>query len=188
MSINACYPAFVQELYVNLHVDKDGNYISHVRDQEICLNSSVLNGILKCKGLSDELLNPFTKKGCFMMFDDLSKIDQYRLVRGDDICEDTSMPITAMLSPLAHVLFKICRTNICPRMRNRSILICQELIVVSPLLVGKKFDLSGLILKHMIGCKKKKIALPFRFLLTKNLLVLQNEARWYGQGGCYRVL
>lgn len=73
-----------------------------------------------------------------------------------------------MLSPIAHVVFKICRTNICPRMGNRSILTCQDLIVVSWLLVGKKFDVVGLILKHMIGCvKKKKTTLPFDLLLTK---------------------
>lgn len=60
------------------------------------------------------------------------------------------MPSTAILSPLAHVMFKVCCTNICPRMGNMSIMTCQDLIVVSLLLSGKKFNLSGLILKHML--------------------------------------
>ncbi|KAF1002570.1 hypothetical protein AG4045_016886, partial [Apium graveolens] len=60
-----------------------GDCVSRVKDQNIRLNSGVLNAILKIKGLSDDLIAPITKKGVCQLFDDLSELDQQGLVRGD---------------------------------------------------------------------------------------------------------
>lgn len=47
---DAGYPALAQEFYMNLHIDKYGDFVSKVRDQGIYLNASVLNGKLKLRG------------------------------------------------------------------------------------------------------------------------------------------
>lgn len=80
---DACYPTLVQEFYGNLSVNQDGDFVSRVRDQGICLNSSVLNDMLKFKGLfGDDLICPVTKKGVCLLFEDLTELDQHSLVRG----------------------------------------------------------------------------------------------------------
>lgn len=53
---------------------------------------------------------------------------------------------TTQVTPLAHLLFMVCRNNICPRAGNRSNFTCQDVIVVSMIMTGKAFDLSHLIL------------------------------------------
>lgn len=55
-------------------MDKDGDVVSRVRDQGICLNASVLNKMLKFKGLFDELVMSLTKKGVCLLFEDLSEL------------------------------------------------------------------------------------------------------------------
>lgn len=49
----ACYPSLVQEFYANMYVEKDYYYVCDVRGQRICLNSTVLNGMVNFKGLFD---------------------------------------------------------------------------------------------------------------------------------------
>lgn len=158
------YPSLVQEIYSNLHVDKDGEYVSRVRDQRMCLNPMVLNGMLKFKGLTDDLVVPLTKNGFCLMFDDLTELDQLCLVCGDPTNINLSLSV---LDPMAHLIFKIFQTNICPRVGSRPVLTCQDLIMVPLLPKGKRFDISGLILRNIVDfLKKKQRALLYGPLLT----------------------
>lgn len=81
---------------------------------------------------------------------------------------DFSLPTTAMLTPMANLLFKFYCSNICPRQGNRSLMTYQDLIIVTLLLKGHKFDLPGLILKNMMSIvNQKKTGLPYGLLLNK---------------------
>ncbi|KAL1823246.1 hypothetical protein ACET3Z_010024 [Daucus carota] len=165
---DVCYPFLVREFYANLHEPSKGRYVSRVRDQGIVLNATILNGMLEVKNLTDDLVVPLTKKGICDLFEDLPELEQHALVRGDVDNTDVTLPTTAMLEPMAHLLFKICRTNISPRVGSRSLLTCQDLILVSLLLKKKKFNISGLILHNMVDCLKKKTrAFPYALLLTR---------------------
>ena len=121
---DVCYPFLVREFYANLHEPSNGRYVSRVRDQGIVLNATILNGMLEFKNLTDDLIVPLTKKGICDLFEDLPELEQHALVRGDIDNTDVSLPTTSMLEPMAHLLFKICRTNISPRVGSRSLLTC----------------------------------------------------------------
>lgn len=106
---DACYPLLVQEFYGNLFVDDDEDFISEVRGQRICLNSSVFNCMLKFKGLlNEDLLIPLTKKGVCSQYSEFPKEEQHRIIRGDLLCEDFTLPTTAMFTTMSNLLFKIC--------------------------------------------------------------------------------
>ena len=78
-------------------------------------------------------------------------------------------PTTYNVTPMAHIMFKVCLANICPRLGSRSNFSCQDLIVVAMLLSGKKFNLSDLILKNMndVFEGNQSTGLPYGLLLTR---------------------
>lgn len=82
--------------------------------------------------------------------DGLSETDQLMLVRGVSKLVDLLLPTTSMVTPLAHLVFKICMLNICPRLGSRSNFSSQDLIIVAMILSGKPFDDASLILKNML--------------------------------------
>ena len=51
-------------------------------------------------------------------------LEQHQLVQGDPTCFDTAMPTTTMLDPMAHLIFKICRSDICLQIGNMYVLTC----------------------------------------------------------------
>lgn len=61
-----------------------------------------------------------------------------------------------MVTHMGHLLFKICRSNVCPRGGNKSTFSCQDVIVVAMMLAGKPFDLSHLILQNMLAAVNQK--------------------------------
>lgn len=67
------------------------------------------------------------------------------------------------------ILFKICLANIRPCLESRSNLLSQDVVVVSMLLTGRKFDLAELILKYMMYVFEgnSSTGLPYEILLTR---------------------
>lgn len=64
---------------------------------------------------------------------------------------DTTPLSTTMVLLIAHLLFKFCRSHICPRLGNKSNFTCQDVFIVDLLMTGKSFNLSSLILQKMLG-------------------------------------
>ena len=83
------------------------------------------------------------------MFDDLTKLNQLNSVCGKS-------PSTVTLNSRTHLLFKVCRANICPCIENCSIMSCQNIVIMSFLFKERKFDVTGLIPKNMMDCIKMK--------------------------------
>ena len=71
--------------------------------------------------------------------------------------------------PLAHALFKLSIENVSPRLGTRSNLSSQDIVVVSMIMAGRKFDLPDLILKNMLDSVEGKSSggLPYGLLLTR---------------------
>lgn len=161
-----CYPDYEQEFYGNLTMDKFGNYVSFVQDKKITLNMPVLNSILRIKSASSMYV--FTKKGPFV-FEDFSKLDQLRLCRGIPGILEFHYPTTSTVTPMTHLLFKVCIANICPQLGSRSNFSCQDFLVVAMLLSGRQFNLSELILKNMMVVYEgnQSTGLPYGCLLTR---------------------
>lgn len=74
-----------------------------------------------------------------------------------------------MVTPLAHVVFKIYLANANSRLGSRSNFACQDVTGVTMLLAGKQFDLADLILKNMndIFHPHNTHGLPYGLLLTQ---------------------
>ena len=138
-----------------------------MHDKKIRLNPPILSSIIKFENPSE--IDIFTGKG-YVSFPDFSVMDQFKLLLGsvDNIEENPQPPSTTQVSPMAHLLFKIWRANVCPRGGNKSTFSCQDVTLVSMLLAGRAFDLSNLVLKNMIAAvNQKKIGLPYGLMLTK---------------------
>ena len=144
------YPELIREFYANLTQDKFGNCISTVHDKKIRLNPPVLSSIIKFESLSETEV--FTGKG-YVGLPDFSVVDQFKHLLGLETFSDENPqpPSTTQVTPLAHLVFKICRSNVCPRGGSKSTFSCQDVTVVAMILAGKQFDLSNLVLKNMIA-------------------------------------
>lgn len=141
-----CYPNYVVEFYANLHKDKFDNYISVVKGRRLALTATVMHSILRSNVYSEQVV--FTKKG-LVKIDVLRRLDQLKLVTGIEKLTKFVLPTTSSVIPMAHSIFKLCWSNICPRSGNRSNFTCQDLAIVSMIMVGKAFDVTDLILKTM---------------------------------------
>ena len=161
-----CYPEFVQEFYANLTTDKFGNYVSTVQDKRITLNVPIVNCMLRIESPSD--LSVYTKKGP-VSIDGFGPLEQLNTIRGLNGILEFSCPTTSIVTPMAHLLFKVCLANICPRLGSRSNFSCQDVVVVAMLLSGRKFNLSELILKNMndVFEGNQSTGLPYGLLLTR---------------------
>ena len=95
--------------------------------------------------------------------------DQLKLITGSENVSDTMFPSTTQLLPLAQALFKLSIENVSPRLGTRSNLSSQDIVVVSMIMAGRKFDLAELILKNMLDSVEGKSSggLPYGFLLTR---------------------
>lgn len=150
----------------NLHVNDKGEHISYVSDRRIILTPVILNVILGITPI--ESISVYKKKGQNNL-DGFPAIAQLRLVRGLLKLETFATPSTTQVIPMAHLLFRICITNVCPMLGTKSNFSCQDVTIVAMLLSGKGFDLSGLILSHMMEVFKNNAStsLPYGLLLTK---------------------
>ena len=100
--------------------------------------------------------------------EDLSAVEQFKLVLGVDELTSYVLPTTSQVTPLAHLVFKLCIANLCPRIGNRSNFTYQDLVVVAMILAGKPFDMADLVLKTMLNVvSKAKSGLPYGCLLIK---------------------
>lgn len=81
------------------------------------LNEPILNSILRIEQPSS--VSAYTKKGPLNM-GDFSAFDQLKVIRVMyDLLENVN-PMTSMITPMAHVIYKICLENICPGLGSRS--------------------------------------------------------------------
>ena len=106
-----CFPEFVQEFYVNLTTDKFGNYVSNVQDKIFTLNVPIMNCMLRIESPSD--LSIYTKKGP-VVIEGFGPLDQLNTVRGMNGILEFNYPTTSNVTPMAHLMFKVCLDNICP--------------------------------------------------------------------------
>lgn len=85
------------------------------------------------------------------------------------------IPATSQVTHIAHLLFRVCLANVCPRLETKSNFSCQDVIVVSMLMSGRCFDLSDLILNNMmeVFTSNALTGLLHGLLLTKIF-------EWYG--------
>lgn len=142
-----CFPDYVYEFYANLTTDNFGNHTSFVRDKKIMLNILIFNSIICI--VEPSTLFVLTKKGPKSL-DDFYALDQLWTLR--DIPG----------------LLKFCNPTIDSALD-------QDVVIVTMLLTGRKFDLADLILKNMVVVFKGNLAvgLPYGLLLTRIF-------DWYG--------
>lgn len=167
-----CYPDLVKEYYANLHVDQHSQFVSFVADKMITLTPLVLNVILRLTHSST--LSIHTKRGS-KSIDGFSAINQLKLLRNMYDLEEFVAPSITQVIPMAHLLFKICLVNICPRLESHSNFSCQDVTMCAMLLSGRGFDLSDLILNNMMDVfyAAPSTDLPYGLLLTRVF-------EWYG--------
>lgn len=126
--------------------------LSTVRGKRIQLNPPLLNSILKIDSTSE--LDIYTAQGSVDMAD-FNVVEQLGSLVEDPSVLDCTPPATTTVTPLAHLLFKLCRSHICPRLGNKSNFTFQDVVVVSMLITGKPFDLATLMLKKMLNSLEK---------------------------------
>lgn len=166
-----CYPSYVYEFYANLIVEQPGLFVSYVRGQRITLNVPVLSSILSIDQPSNVSIG--TKKGPTEL-PNFTELDQLKVIRGMDNLLEYIPPTTTSVTPLAHVLFKMCIDNVNPRTGTRSNFSGQDVSVVAMLLSEKPFNMAGLILKNMMDVFESNSApLPYGCMLTRVF-------KWYG--------
>nr|XP_017217278.1 PREDICTED: uncharacterized protein LOC108194852 [Daucus carota subsp. sativus] len=160
-----CYPDLVREFYANLQLVGSDQFVSFVSDVKICLSSMFLGAILK---IPPSTVSIHTKRGPKDV-EGFSHNDQLKLITGSENVSDTMFPSTTQLLPLAQALFKLSIENVSPRLGTRSNLSSQDIVVVSMIMAGRKFDLAELILKNMLESVEGKSSggLPYGFLLTR---------------------
>ena len=165
-----CYPTLVPEFYVNLQPNTSGQYVSYVNNTKIQLSSLFLNAILFTP---PSRVSIYTKRG-FKQFDDFDVKHQFNMLFGADGPVET-IPSTTQILPLAHVVLKVSIENLSPRLGTRSNLSAQDVIVVSMILAGKKFDLGDLVMNNMVAAieGETNTGLPYGLLLTRIF-------EWYG--------
>lgn len=156
---NFYYPDLVREYYANLQSDKFGNVTSMVRGTMIQLNPPFLSSRLKIKTYSE--LDIYTAQGSVNL-PFLSYAEQLQLLMGDVKPLDSNPPPTTVVTPLAHLVFKLARSHLCPRVGNKSNFTCQDVVVVAMIMSGKAFDVPGFILKKMQATVEKSVSgLPY---------------------------
>lgn len=167
-----CYPSLVYEFYANLVIIKPAVFSSTVRGHKIMLTTNSINDILGIDKPSTVSIT--TKKGPTEL-ENFSELDQLKIVRGIEDLSHYAPPTTTTVTPIAHVLFKICIDNINPRTGTRSNFAGQDVTVVSMLLSEKPFNLAGLILKNMLDVFEPNTAnsLPYGLFLT-------SVFKWFG--------
>ena len=160
-----CYPALVREFYANLQSTGSDQYVSYVSDVKICLSSMFLGAILR---VPPSTVSIHTKRGP-KNIEGFSHQDQLKIITGLENVSEGVFPSTTQLVPLAQALFKLSIENVSPRLGTRSNLSSQDIVVVSMILAGRKFDLPDLILKNMIDSVEGKSSggLPYGLLLTR---------------------
>nr|XP_017225158.1 PREDICTED: uncharacterized protein LOC108201377 [Daucus carota subsp. sativus] len=154
-----CYPALVREFYANLQSVGSDQYVSYVSDVKICLSSMFLGAILK---IPPSTLTIHTKRGPKDV-EGFTHKDQLKVLTGLDNVSENAFPSTTQLIPLAHALFKLSIENVSPRLGTRSNLSSQDVVVVSMIMVGRKFDLPDLILKNMLDSVEELLSFEFVF-------------------------
>lgn len=102
------YPELIREFYANMRSAKFGNLVSTVRDKKLTLNPPLLHTILKIDSSSE--VDVYTAQG-FVSPPDLSITDQLQLLMGSVKVLDTNPPSTTVVTPMAYLLFKVCRSN-----------------------------------------------------------------------------
>ena len=160
-----CYPALVREFYANLQLVGSDQYVSFVSDVKICLSSMFLGAILK---IPPSTVSIHTKRGPKNV-EGFSHQDQLKLIIGLESVSEGVFPSTTQLLPLAQALFKLSIENVSPRLGTRSNLSSQDIVVVSMIMAGRKFDFPDLILKNMMDSVEGKSSggLPYGLLLTR---------------------
>ena len=160
-----CYPALVREFYVNLQLVGSDQYVSYVSDVKICLSLMFLGAILK---IPPSTVSIHTKRGPKDVAG-FSHKDQLMLLTGSENVSENAFPSTTQLIPLAQALFKLSIENVSPRLGTRSNLSSKDIVVVSMIMAGRKFDLPDLILKNMLDAVEGKSSggLPYGLLLTR---------------------
>lgn len=95
-------------------------------------------------------------------------LEQLKVVWGLSDLVEVSLPTTTTVIPMAHLVFKVCWSNIYPRVGNRSNFTYHDLVVVAMILSGKAFDVADLIIKNMlVAVGNSKSNIPYALLLTK---------------------
>lgn len=84
-----------------------------------------------------------------------------KVITGNSEIEFFVLPPTSQVTYMAHLLFKICLENICPRIGSRSNFDAQDVVVVALLSTGRKFDLADLTLKNMMEFYLLKMVLIY---------------------------
>lgn len=159
------YPDLVREYYANLHSDKFGNICSTVNGKKIQFNTSLFSSILDVDYESE--LDVYTAQTA-LEFPDFSVKDQLSILIGSDLVGEFAPPSTTEVTPLAHLIFKLVRSHICPRMGNKSNFTNQDVVLVAMILAGRKFDLSSLIMQKMLSTlDKTSTGIPYAQVLTK---------------------
>lgn len=161
-----CYPDYVYEFYANLITVNTGVYASSVRGRKIMFTPSVLDSILNI--VTPSSVSIITKKGPIEL-DGFGALDQLKILHGMSELVEYIPPTAAMVTPIAHVLFKLCIENINPRTGSRSNFAGQDVSVIAMLLAEKSFNLSELILKNMLDVfyPHTTPSLPYGLFLTR---------------------
>lgn len=133
-----CYPSLVYEFYANLIIVKPMVFSSSVQGHKIMLTANVINDILGIENPSTVSIT--TKKGPTEL-ENFTEVDQLRIIRDLPDLMKYAPPTTAIVSPFAHVLFKVCIDNVNPRTGSRSNFAGQDVTVVAMLLSERQFNL-----------------------------------------------
>lgn len=64
-----------------------------------------------------------------LSFPGFTDVDQLNVLVAPNRLMDLAPPTTSLINPMAHLIFKICWANICPRSGGRSNLTWQDVVV-----------------------------------------------------------
>lgn len=92
----------------------------------------------------------FTKKG-LVKINRLDSLDQLKIITGMDKISKFTLPTTTSILLMAHLIFELCWSNICPQSGNKSNFTYQDLAIVSMIMFNRDFDVADLILKTMFN-------------------------------------
>lgn len=158
------YPELIAEFYANLSMDKYGNCLSVVNNKRLVLNPPTLRSIIKLDVDSD--VDVFTHGSKF--FPDFNDVDQLNVLVYPEKLMELAPPASTIVNPMANLVFKVCWSNICPRLGNRSTFTWQDVCVCAMILKGRAFDLPKLIMDNMMDAVgKHNSGLPYGLLLTR---------------------
>lgn len=107
---------------------------------------------IPCSGLSR-----FTLKGPLELeFENLSILQQLRVVKDCPTTEFVLLPTVLETTPLNSVVYKLFYANLVPRTGGKSEITYQDLILLALILFETKFNYALLMIHHMESCIKTK--------------------------------